>query len=266
MTNQPAPLTPETVSAILRDPDSPYYPSRITVFCDECGTEETGEFMVSEDMTGEQRLAVARKHLADTKGWEHTEAGDDFCPEHAGSPTEEPPALRLTALTAYAASIAAANVLTTRYGLVPMGFGLTATAGTYAAGAALLLRDVVHDACGPRWVIAGIGGGALLTALTAPSLVIASAVAFLLAELLDMAVYTPLRKRGWARAALISGIVGAVVDTYVFLALAGFPITAASTGGQLVGKAVWATALPILTVVAVRQVRRGLVSRHPVGA
>jgi uncharacterized PurR-regulated membrane protein YhhQ (DUF165 family) len=81
-----------------------------------------------------------------------------------------------------------------------------------------------------------------------------------------MAVYTPLRDRGWARAALLSGIAGAAVDTYAFLALAGFPVTAASVGGQLVGKALWATALPVLVVVAIRQVRRGPVSRHSLGA
>lgn len=173
---------------------------------------------------------------------------------------------RITALTAYALAIAAANWLTTRYGAVPVGFGLTATAGTYAAGAALLLRDVVQDVCGWRWVFAGIGAGATLTWFTSPALAVASTVAFLLAELLDMAVYTPLRDRGWARAALLSGIAGAVVDTYAFLALAGFPVTAASVGGQLVGKALWATALPVLVVVAIRQVRRGPVSRHSLGA
>lgn len=170
------------------------------------------------------------------------------------------------ALTAYIAAIVAANWLTTRYGLIPMGFGLTATAGTYAAGAALLLRDAVQDVCGWRWVLAGIAAGAVLTAVTAPALALASTVAFLLAEALDTAVYTPLRERGWARAALLSGIVGAVIDTYAFLALAGFPITAQAAGGQLVGKALWVTALPVLIVVAVRQVRRGHVSRHSFGA
>jgi hypothetical protein len=170
------------------------------------------------------------------------------------------------ALTAYILAIVAANWLTTRYGIVPMGFGLAATAGTYAAGLALLLRDVVQDVCGWRWVFAGIAAGAVLTALTSPALAVASTVAFLLAEVLDTAVYTPLRDRGWARAALLSGIVGAVVDTFAFLAIAGFPVTAQSVGGQLVGKAFWATLLPVLVIVAVRQVRRGRLSRHPVGA
>lgn len=173
---------------------------------------------------------------------------------------------RITAITAFILCITAANWLTTHYGLIPMGFGLTATAGTYAAGAALLLRDVVQDVCGWRWVLAGIAAGAVLTAVTSPALAVASTVAFLLAELLDTAVYTPLRDRGWARAALLSGLVGAIVDTYAFLALAGFPVTVQSAGGQLVGKVLWATALPVLLVLAVRQVRRAQVSRNAVGA
>lgn len=132
-----------------------------------------------------------------------------------------------------------------------------ATAGTYAAGAALLLRDVVQDTLGRVWVIAGILAGAGLAALTAPSLALASAVAFLVAELADMAVYTPLRDRGWARAVLASNIVGAIIDTYLFLWLAGFPVTPSGVGGQLVGKLLWATLLPVLVIVAIRRARQG---------
>jgi hypothetical protein len=89
MPNQtPPPLTPEIVSAILRDPDRPHYPTQITVFCDHCGTEHTGDYMVHEGMSSEERLAVARQHLVDNEGWEHTDDGDDFCPEHAGSPSK----------------------------------------------------------------------------------------------------------------------------------------------------------------------------------
>lgn len=171
----------------------------------------------------------------------------------------------VTALTAYILAIVTANWLTTRYGLVAVAPGLVTTAGTYAAGLALLLRDAVQDTLGWRWVLAGIATGAVLTAITSPALALASATAFLLAELLDMAVYTPLRERGWARAALLSGIAGAVVDTYAFLALAHFPITVQTVGGQLVGKALWATAIPVLVVLAVRQVRRA-VPRHSLGA
>lgn len=86
MTDQPNTLTPDVVNAIVRDMDDPRYPSKITVFCDHCGATNTGEYMVSAEMTPSERLAVARKHLVNNEGWEHTEDGDDFCPTHAGSP------------------------------------------------------------------------------------------------------------------------------------------------------------------------------------
>jgi hypothetical protein len=89
VTDQTAtPIPPEIVSAILRDPKSLHYPTQITVFCDHCGTEHTGDYMVSEGMTSEERLAVARAHLVANEGWEHNEYGDDFCPTHAGSPSK----------------------------------------------------------------------------------------------------------------------------------------------------------------------------------
>lgn len=118
----------------------------------------------------------------------------------------------IPALTAYITAIVAANWLTTHYGLVHVGPGLITTAGTFAAGAALLLRDVVQDAAGRVWVLAGIGSGAALTWATSPALAVASATAFLIAECADMAVYTPLRDKGWARAVLASNTVGAIVD------------------------------------------------------
>lgn len=88
MTDQP---TPDVVNAIVRDMEDPRYPSRITVYCDRygCDTRFTGEFMVSTTMTSEERLGVARQHLVDNEGWEHTGEGDDFCPTHASSPVVE---------------------------------------------------------------------------------------------------------------------------------------------------------------------------------
>jgi uncharacterized PurR-regulated membrane protein YhhQ (DUF165 family) len=126
------------------------------------------------------------------------------------------------ALTAYILAILAANWLTTHYGMTHLpGMTLTVTAGTYAAGAALLLRDAVQDYAGTSWVFAGIAAGGVLTAVMSPALAVASVTAFVIAELCDWGVYTPLRTRGWGRAALASGIVGALVDTAVFLSLLG---------------------------------------------
>ena len=86
MTDQPNTLAPDQVNAIVRDMNDPRFPVRITVFCDHCGVENTGEYMVHEVMTKADRLTVARRHLVQNEGWQHdAEYGDDFCPEHAGS-------------------------------------------------------------------------------------------------------------------------------------------------------------------------------------
>src|SRR5690242_13533704 len=65
--------------------------------------------------------------------------------------------------------------------LVPVAPGLMAPSGVLTVGAALVLRDVVQRCLGLLWGLAAIASGALLSALVAPpSLVLASAAAFLL--------------------------------------------------------------------------------------
>lgn len=162
------------------------------------------------------------------------------------------------ALAAYTATIVAANVLTARYGLVPVLPGLLVTAGTYSAGLALLARDVVQDVAGRTAAVGAIAGGALVSwwLTDSPELALASGVAFTVGELADLLVYTPLRARSWARAVLASNTVGAVLDSVVFLALAPFPLTVAAVTGQTIGKVAYATVVPVLLVLAVREVRR----------
>ena len=55
----------------------------------------------------------------------------------------------ILAATVFAASATGANWLTSRYGFIPVGLGLSATAGTYAAGLCLLARDWVHGTTPP---------------------------------------------------------------------------------------------------------------------
>jgi uncharacterized PurR-regulated membrane protein YhhQ (DUF165 family) len=132
---------------------------------------------------------------------------------------------------AYVAAIVAANVLTERFGLVPVGFGLVATAGTYAAAFVLISRNVAQDQIGRRKVLALMALGIGLSYwLASPALALASAVAFGLSELADMGIYTPLRTRGRGRAVAAASTVGAVIDTVAFLWIAGFPIVAALPG------------------------------------
>jgi uncharacterized PurR-regulated membrane protein YhhQ (DUF165 family) len=163
--------------------------------------------------------------------------------------------IRAAAIAAFIATIVLANHLTTEYGLIPVGFGLVATAGTYLAGLAFVLRDAVQDTAG-RWAtIAVIGAGAAISYLVAdPRIALASAAAFALIELADFAIYTPLRRQGYIRAATASNIVGAAVDTLVFLAIAGFPIAAAFTG-QMVGK-LTVTLIVVLAIGSVRALFR----------
>lgn len=141
------------------------------------------------------------------------------------------------AIAGYVASIVAANWMTSTLGLVPIGFGLLVTAGTFAAGAALVLRDAVQQTTGKRTVIAAIAVGIVLSYLLAdPFIAIASAVAFAASELVDFAVYTRLRGRSIAVAVLCSSIVSAPVDTVLFLRIAGFEITWQAVLGQFIVK------------------------------
>lgn len=151
-------------------------------------------------------------------------------------------------------SVLAANYVTSRYGMVPVGFGLMATAGTYLIGLTFILRDLLHDAAGRNATLAVIAAGAVLSFLVAdPFIALASAAAFALSEVADLAVYSPLRSRGYLRAAVASNVVGSVVDTVAFLAIAGFPIWAALPG-QLVGK-LMVTAAVVVAVVLFRRTR-----------
>lgn len=176
--------------------------------------------------------------------------------------------IHLTIATlAYAASIVAANYLTAHYGLVPAGFGLLVTAGTYAAGFALLARDFVQRYATAAWGSrAGIAyalacilaAGVLSWFLATPALAVASTLAFLAAELVDLAVFSRVRVRaGFISAALVSNVVSAPVDTVAFLWIAGFPLTWQAVIGQFIAKVLWATLVPLaLYVLATRATRR----------
>lgn len=166
-------------------------------------------------------------------------------------------------VVSYIAAIVAANVVTAHLGLVPVGVGLMATAGTYFAGFALLARNITQDTAGRLVALAAMAVGiALSVVLATPTLALASGVAFAVSELLDMAVYTPLRARTdwWARAILPASLLGAVADTFIFLSLAGFPLWPGAVG-QMVGKG-WAIGIPVVVVLAVRKVRDRAVSRQ----
>lgn len=163
----------------------------------------------------------------------------------------------LVAAVALVGTVFAANWAIVTFGFVPVGFGLVAPAGVYFAGLAFGLRDVVHDALGRRAVFACIAAGGLVSVGVSPVFAFASATAFVVSELADLAVYEPLRERRWAVAAFASNIVGAVVDSALFLWLAFG--TLEHLLGQVVGKA-WMGALGVVLVAGARSVGRSQAS------
>src|SRR5687767_8204274 len=126
-------------------------------------------------------------------------------------------------LTGFAACVPLANWLIQHVGttcvpngpcLIPVAPGLMAPSGVLMVGLALVLRDLVQRRLGLGWAVAAVLGGAVLSGLLAPpALVLASAIAFLLSEAADLAVYTPLQRRGLVLAVAASGVVGLVVDS-----------------------------------------------------
>ncbi len=163
-------------------------------------------------------------------------------------------------LVLFALTIPAANWLIGHVGtvcqpagpcLVPVAPGLMAPSGVIMAGAALVLRDLVQRRLGASTSSLAILAGAVLSAMLAPpALVVASAAAFLLSEFADLAVYTPLVRRGLVVAVVASSVVGLVVDSIVFLWLAFGSLDFLL--GQIVGKA-WMVLLSIPFVAWLRR-------------
>jgi queuosine precursor transporter len=148
------------------------------------------------------------------------------------------------AFAVYVAAIAGSNWLITHVGipagpdthLTPVGFGLMAPSGVWAAALSFPARDVTQR-IGGRWlgIAAIIAGAALSWKLSDPHIAIASGGTYLCSESLDMAVYTPLQRRWFVPAVLVSGVAALLLDSWLFLHWAGIYSTA-SMEGLTVGK------------------------------
>ncbi|MBX6372610.1 MAG: VUT family protein [Acetobacteraceae bacterium] len=173
----------------------------------------------------------------------------------------------LVFLTAFGLCIPAANWLIENAGtvcvpdgpcLITVAPGIMAPSGVLMIGLALVLRDLVQRRLGLAWASAAILAGAALSALLAPpSLVLASALAFLLSEGADLAIYTPLQRRGLTLAVLASSAAGLAVDSLAFLWVAFGSLD--YLAGQVIGKT-WMVllALPLVHWLRRRDERLGL--------
>lgn len=123
------------------------------------------------------------------------------------------------AIAAMAVVVTASNILVQH----PLGQWLTWGALTYPF--AFLVTDLANRLMGPvaarRVVLAGFALAVALSVwLATPRIAIASGTAFLMAQLLDVAVFNRLREGSWWRAPLISSTLGSALDTALFFTLA----------------------------------------------
>ncbi len=100
-----------------------------------------------------------------------------------------------------------------------------------------------------------MAGAALSGAIAPTQLIFASTTAFLLSELADFAVYTPLQSRGLVLAVLASSVVGLIADSVLFLWLAFGSLD--FIAGQIVGK-LWMVvlSLPFIHWIRKREIAR----------
>jgi uncharacterized PurR-regulated membrane protein YhhQ (DUF165 family) len=141
----------------------------------------------------------------------------------------------------------------------PDGHPLMAPSGVLMIGLALVLRDMVQRRLGRAVALAAIVAGAALSgAVAPPQLVFASAAAFLLSELADFAVYTPLQSRGLVLAVLASSVIGLIADSLLFLWLAFGSLD--FLAGQIVGK-LW---MVLLSLPFIHWIRKHEIARQVV--
>lgn len=163
----------------------------------------------------------------------------------------------------YASTIPTANWMISNVGTqlfpdgphtIPVGLGFNAPSGVLMIGLALVSRDIIQRYAGKKYALAAIAiGVAISFAIADPAIATASAVAFLLGELADFSIYTPLERRNIVLAVVASGIIGGIVDSLVFLQIA-FGSTM-FWQGQVIGKA-WMALTAGAVIWLIRRTRK----------
>lgn len=165
-------------------------------------------------------------------------------------------ALAVVSVILYVLSIPVANWMIGHVGtcssagpcVVPVWPGVLAPSGVLVVGVALCLRDAVQRLAGRSAAVACVLLGAVVSfGIAPPVLALASAVAFGVSELTDGVTYGAVASRfgHGAAAVLLSGVVGLVLDSVLFLGLAFGSLDFAV--GQIIGKG-WAVLLVSVVV------------------
>lgn len=159
----------------------------------------------------------------------------------------------LPAILAMAATVLASNIL------VQFLFGQWLTWGAFTYPVAFLVTDLTNRFYGPqaarRVVLVGFAVGLACSAigtqimgefgpLVTLRIALASGLAFLVAQMTDVAVFDRLRAGHWWRAPLVSTVIAATLDTAIFFSLA---FSAAFVWIEPANDVTWANdVLPIL--------------------
>ena len=109
--------------------------------------------------------------------------------------------------------------------LFGIALGDLLTWGAFTYPVAFLVTDLTNRQFGPsmarRVVLAGFVVGVALSFVTSmPRIAIASGSAYLLGQLLDIAVFNRLRRQSWWRAPLVGSLIGSALDTAIFFSFA----------------------------------------------
>ena len=129
------------------------------------------------------------------------------------------------------AVVTASNVLVqfpVQADLGPVHLGDILTWGAFTYPFAFLVSDLTNRYDGPRRaravVLVGFAVALCLSAyLSTPRIATASATAFLVGQLLDIAVFSRLRNRFWLIPPLSASLLGSAIDTVIFFSLAFAP-------------------------------------------
>lgn len=132
------------------------------------------------------------------------------------------------AIIAMAVVVTASNFLVqfpldAQLGAIDLAEILTWGAFTYPL--AFLVNDLTNRHFGPRAargvVLVGFAIAVVMSIfLASPRIAIASGVAFLTAQLLDVSIFDRLRAAKWWKAPLVSSTMGSVIDTILFFGIA----------------------------------------------
>ena len=137
----------------------------------------------------------------------------------------------LAAVAAMVAVVTASNILVqypVQFELGPIHLADILTWGAFTYPFAFLVSDLTnrHDGARQARVVVLVGflfGLGLSVWLATPRIAIASGSAFLIGQLLDIAIFQRLRNRYWLIPPLSASLFGSLIDTLIFFTLAFAP-------------------------------------------